>query len=112
MEEVAQVKAGFFQENVLTEGDTTQQQLLAKGMEDSEPAIWITSPKNDTTVFTMIGGVVVVAFETRGFPSGEIPIEVSIVDARETRHTNVLCIVSIGFMAIFVYRTAIAGTQR
>lgn len=95
MEEVAQAKAGFFQENVLTEGDTTQQQLLAKGMEDSEPAIWITSPKNDT-VFT-IGGVVVVAFETRGFPSGEIPIEVSIVDARETRHTNVLCIVSIGF---------------
>lgn len=80
-EDGAQVGADFFQENVFIEDGSAQQQLATIKDEESEPApdqtvaIWITWPTNDT-VFTL--GDVVLAFETRGFPSGEIPIEVSV----------------------------------
>lgn len=44
-----------------------------KPVHDDTVAIWITRPQNDT-IFLV--GPVVLAFETRGFPPGELPIEV------------------------------------
>lgn len=86
-----QAEASVFREseNVLLVDDASQQFLPGadkKNAKIEEPetsrdgtvAIWVTWPVNDTVL--PVGDVVLV-FETRGFPPGEIPIEVSAAEA-------------------------------